>query len=389
MAIALAWGALAGCSGLRLRSIESIPVSDPAATNETRALFMNLWLQGRSRRTLFGHQDDLAYGVHWRREPGRSDVLETAGSYPAVYGWDIGGLELGNEVNLDGVAFSDMRRWIREGYERGGVITISWHMYNPATGGNFSDRTPALGTLLPGRSNHDWYRTALDRVARFFQSLTSDGTPWNPQPHWIPVVFRPFHEHNSGQFWWGRGNALDQEYVILWRFTTDYLQRDSGVHHLLYAFSPSHLGLNSTNRSSLDNSYLYAYPGDEHVDVLGLDYYNDFDTAVARDDYRKAVGAMLAAAYDHFKIPAITETGMRRSMNSRWWTGFLLPMVRNSARTPSHGLPAWVLVWRNAAEDHHFAPYRGHASEGDFRRFRDTSTMVFEDEISRSLYLWP
>ena len=46
---------------------------DPDATAETRALFANL----RSiapEAVLFGHQDDLAYGVTWKREPGRSDV---------------------------------------------------------------------------------------------------------------------------------------------------------------------------------------------------------------------------------------------------------------------------------------------------------------------------
>ena len=39
---------------------------------------------------LFGHQDDLAYGVNWKYEAGRSDVKEVTGDYPAVYGWDLG-----------------------------------------------------------------------------------------------------------------------------------------------------------------------------------------------------------------------------------------------------------------------------------------------------------
>ncbi len=31
---------------------------------------------------LFGHHDDTAYGHDWEYAPGRSDVLETSGSYP-------------------------------------------------------------------------------------------------------------------------------------------------------------------------------------------------------------------------------------------------------------------------------------------------------------------
>src|SRR6267143_1204152 len=100
---------------------------DPGATAETRALFVNLRrLAGKA--VLFGHQDDLAYGVHWFNQPGRSDVKETAGSYPAVYGWDVGGLEGDAGPSLDAVGFERQRGWITEGYRRRGVVTLSWHM---------------------------------------------------------------------------------------------------------------------------------------------------------------------------------------------------------------------------------------------------------------------
>ena len=127
---------------------------DPHATPETRALFGSLRrLAGKA--LLFGHQDDLAYGVHWFGEPGRSDVKETAGSYPAVYGWDVGGLERDAGANLDAVAFERQRGWIAEGYGRGGVITLSWHMRNPVTGGNAWDTTQAVAAILPGGAQHE------------------------------------------------------------------------------------------------------------------------------------------------------------------------------------------------------------------------------------------
>src|SRR5215213_8841244 len=72
---------------------------DMKATAETRALFFNLRRLAREH-VLFGHQDDLAYGYDWVAEPGRSDVRESSGSYPAVYGWEVSGLETSSPKNM-------------------------------------------------------------------------------------------------------------------------------------------------------------------------------------------------------------------------------------------------------------------------------------------------
>ena len=110
--------------------------ADPEATKRTVALFQNLH-QTEDKRILFGHQDDLAYGVYWRSEEGRSDVQETCGSYPAVFGWDLGSrFGPGKMTNIDSVRFRDMKHYIRKVYEMGGVNTLSWHLDNLATGGS-------------------------------------------------------------------------------------------------------------------------------------------------------------------------------------------------------------------------------------------------------------
>ena len=133
---------------------------DTLATTETKALYMNLKELAKTK-VLFGHQDDLAYGVHWWDEPGRSDVKETAGSYPAVYGWEIG--NIAGERNLDSVSFAKMKGWIKEGYERGGIITISWHEHNPVTGGTAWDTSgKAPSQVLPGGSKHEFWKKNLD-----------------------------------------------------------------------------------------------------------------------------------------------------------------------------------------------------------------------------------
>ena len=122
---------------------------DSEATQETVALYKNLHdLQG----IIFGHHESLAYGVHWANEPDRSDVKAVAGSYPGLYGWDVG--HIGEEDNINGVSFENMKTWIRDAYQRGGIHAFAWHMRNPVTGEGSWDTTPAVHAILPGGSKH-------------------------------------------------------------------------------------------------------------------------------------------------------------------------------------------------------------------------------------------
>jgi len=177
---------------------------DPEATRETGALFYNLRELAKSK-LLFGHQDTTAYGVGWSAEEGRSDVKSVTGSYPAVYGWDIGCL--GRERNLDGVEFSRQKKLIREAHERGGINTLSWHMSNPVTGRGYLDRrgrANAVPNVIPGGSHHEELKRRLDLFVEFLGELKDkEGRP-------IPIIFRPWHENNQRRFWWAvRGDGQD------------------------------------------------------------------------------------------------------------------------------------------------------------------------------------
>src|SRR5206468_3360566 len=77
--------------------------------------------------------------------------------------------------NLDGVAFERQRAWIAEGFARGGVVTLSWHMRNPVTGGNAWDTSAAVRAILPGGPQHAVYVQWLDRFADYVKSLRAQG----------------------------------------------------------------------------------------------------------------------------------------------------------------------------------------------------------------------
>jgi len=92
--------------------------ADKRATKETVNLYRNLKIL-MSKGTMFGHQDDLAYGYGWKYENSRSDIKDVTGDYPAVYGWELGRIEIDQPVNLDSVPFDKMKQFIKDGYERG------------------------------------------------------------------------------------------------------------------------------------------------------------------------------------------------------------------------------------------------------------------------------
>jgi mannan endo-1,4-beta-mannosidase len=340
---------------------------DPNATAETRALFVNLQRLAPDH-LLFGHEDDLAYGVRWIAEPGRSDVREVAGSYPAVYGWDLGHLEIGAAANLDKVDFGRMREWIVEGYRRGGVHTISWHLNNPVSGGGSWDTTRAVHAILPGGSHHDVYRGWLDRVADFFLSLRAGD-------ELVPIIFRPFHEMSGSWFWWGARHATEDEYRELWRFTVEHLRDVRGVNNLLWAYS--------TDVFDDRDGYLRWYPGDEWVDVLGFDDYQSVRTPETRPALVRRLRTVVELAEERNKVAALAETGVEGVPDPDWWTQTLLAGIRSD---PVAQRIAWVLVWRNANHehdrpDHFYAPFPSHPSATDFVRFRQDPFVLFEDDL--------
>ncbi len=95
----------------------------------------------------------------------------------SVMGFDLGKLELGSKENLDGVPFDRMRSEIVAQHERGGIVTLSWHPWNPVTGENAWDpKGDAVKAVLDGGEQAGKMQGWLGKVADFINSLqTADG----------------------------------------------------------------------------------------------------------------------------------------------------------------------------------------------------------------------
>ncbi len=338
------------------------------------ALRVRLQQTAREGRFYYAHQDDLVYGHSWKvTDPqgddlSRSDVLSVCGFFPAVVGFDLGGIELGDKANLDGVDFSLMRRAAVSHSEKGGIVTFSWHMRNLLTGGDSWDISSdkVVASVLPGGENHEEFISWLGKAADFMDSLRDS------KGHRIPVIFRPWHENIGSWFWWGGNLCTEQEYKALFATTHDYFTRERGLDNILWAYSP--------NSEINKEQYFSRYPGDDLVDILGVDHYEFLpeggDIAQADEHYMKVLSADLAYMQEFAqakgKLIAVTETGFEGIPNPTWWTQVLLKAVEDYP-------VCYVLTWRNAWDKpgHYYAPYPGSKDAADFARFSRSGRTVF------------
>lgn len=319
---------------------------------------------------LFGHQDALMYGHDWRAMPGeqldRSDVKDVCGCHPAVLGLDLGGIELGRDGNLDGNSFRMMREAAVLHHERGGIVTFSWHVRNPLTGGDSWDvsSSAVVSSVLEGGEKHEMFMEWLSRCADFLESLKdSEGRS-------VPVIFRPWHEHTGSWFWWGRDLCSVEEYLALWDMTYSYMTVVRGLDNLVWAYSPG-AGTDA-------DGYMERYPGDAMVDILGLDCYQYGEAPASNQVYaaqlNETLGWMTVLGKEHGKIIALTETGFEGIPYAKWWTEVLYPAVRDWPL-------AYLLVWRNACDrpEHFFGPWKGALSEEDFLNFAASDRIMLAE----------
>lgn len=349
--------------------------TDKDATKETVALYNNLY-KLKEKGYLFGHQDDLAYGVNWSYEKDRSDVKDVTGDYPAVYGYDLSGLEENNANNIDGVSFKKMRQYIQDGYAKGGVITLSWHFHSPlgAAKGAWDTTHGTVASILPGGANHELFKKWLDDGAKFISSLKGSGGEA------IPILFRPLHELTGSWFWWGKNECTNFEFITLYRFIEYYLQHEKKLHNLLYVY-------NTSDNFKTNEEFLERYPGDDMIDILSFDAYQ-YDDPVKNEWFVKNVNNLLSivgkTAAEKNKLFALSETGYEAIPYAKWWTGTLQKAIGENRIS-------YVLLWRNhnginqwltPPRLHYYVPYKGQVSEQDFIKFYNLDRTLFEKDVN-------
>lgn len=258
--------------------------ANPDASESARKVLS--WIAGLPQRTdnrvISGQH--LSHGIRYAAT-GYAEYVEAlhaaTGKWVAMVGADYG-------CGSSAQHISDGNRILIEYWNAGGLVTIDYHVHNPWTGGNAWDLAKRDLTQLidPGSDVCRTWMAELDKVAAGLAELRDAG---------VVVLWRPFHEHTYKRcFWWdcGAHHPDPEPFKRMWRHMFDYLTLTKGLDNLLWVFCAA----NQDTWVPAD----FCYPGDEYVDVLGIDSYGDRFT-------------IRGSGYERFaarKKPfAVTETG--------------------------------------------------------------------------------
>lgn len=349
----------------------SFPQIDENATKETKSLYKYLKKTSK-KHIIFGHQHATDYGHGWAGDTARSDVKSVVGTHPGVIGVDFSGF-YGPPEKIIERNKENLRETVADTYNRGGITTVAWHFSNPASKGGFywkdSVSVAAMALIKPGGSHHDKYKEILNGIGNWAKTVKgSDG-------NLVPMIFRPFHEFDGGWFWWGKPHCSREDFIDVWQFTVTYLRDSLQVHNFIYAFSPD-------NKFTSEAQFLERYPGNNFVDMVGMDNYGDFGKG---GKYNLTSASMKLKIIDDFarknkKLAALTETGLEGLTDNGWWMESLLKTLKSKKMRLSY-----VLVWRNDrnSKTHFYAPYPGHPFVKDFVDFYKHKYTYFEEDLKR------
>ena len=351
----------------------------------TQILYANLKKLSGEGKLMFGcaNPTTLMYDKrHIYSEFNNSDCKEITGQNPAYYEsdfmWHV----------KDSLKVADLEA-MRKAFERGAVVGYCWHFrgkesnsfYAKGRNGKLTADKNLVQKIVAGGLREenpelDWFYKQLDSVV--IAPIKELG---------FPMTFRPWHEMNGNWFWWGSGNCTPEEYVKLYKMTVDHM-REAGVTNILYAWSPD---------TKFTQEY---YPGNDYVDVLGLDIYEmgaasykPMDMCV--DELEKLTD--FAAA--NGKIAAITETGLRMENGvfrypeeiPDYWTKYILePIVNNPKLSRLIWVESWYSAdWSGIHKSQFYIPYKGIEKDfdkgqeaiDDFLKFFNHPATLFEDDL--------
>ena len=273
-------------------SLDKITVKNTVRINDSRYTDVSGLISGKDFDTdrvelmqyfkdIYGKKTLTAQSVTPNTNAEIEAIAEVTGRLPAIRASDLryytsAGATLSGVDNTD---ISLAKKWA----ESGGIVSYTWYWYAPVGKATFyidecdfdidsaiSDKedlavlnSESLSIMLSEEKiSEECYAllSDMDAVARQLAVLKDSG---------VTVLFRPLPTDSSGWYWWEKDS---ETYKWLWQTMFRRFDELHGLSNLIWVYT-----------ADIDP---VMYPGDDYVDIVGCDVYDNTDTAHA--------GAMLA-----------------------------------------------------------------------------------------------
>jgi len=195
---------------------------------------------------------------------------------------------------------------VEDWWNNNGIVSACWHWNVPTSSGsaNYTYRPSettfkASNATFEGTWENDVVKADLEKIAGYLKLLKDKN---------IPLIWRPLHEaagniyeYSGGEawFWWGSDGA--EAYKNLWIYMFDYFE-NQGLNNLIWVWTTQ------TNDSAF-------YPGDDYVDIIGRDVYNNMDASSLVSGFNS-----IQETYPN-KMITLSECGNVANISQQWTSG--------------------------------------------------------------------
>lgn len=300
----------------------SAQLTNPLADLPTRQL-MGYLVSQYGQKTLSGQHHEQGHNLSF---PVQSYLEKSGGIVPAVRSSDFIDYSP-SRIQYGANPRNETEESIQWAQQSGGVVSMMWHWNAPTDlinqpdkewwRGFYSDATTfdLPGALAnPGSSDYQLLLRDIDAIATELQKFEDAG---------VPVVWHPLHEAQGGWFWWGAHGP--DAFKSLWNLVYDRLTHDHGLDNLIWEYA---LPAGSAGGFSTD-----WYPGDDRVDMVGLDIYTD-STSNMSGEWNEALdlfnGSKMIALSESGTLPdpdTMNDFGVAWSYFSPWKGSFVDAMA--------------------------------------------------------------
>ncbi len=218
---------------------------------------LNLLNRITGTQVVAGQHNDEKKGSDWAFYTNL--VKQTTGKYPGLWSGDFVYTHLDHSPMVE----EALRQW-----NAGAIINLMWHGCPPRPGSGMICGFDGDGGVKSFLSDDEWsslitdgsswnveWKKRMDYIGNFLKTLESQG---------VEVMFRPLHEMNQGDFWWG-GRTGASGTRRLYQITRDYMENILGLTNLVWVW----------NVQDLSTNYWEYNPGANYFDIATLDVYGN------------------------------------------------------------------------------------------------------------------